>query len=579
MRALLALGCLALIAGPALAASDTSCTVCHSDGDLFDDDALAIVTDWTKGVHAAVGLSCHDCHGGNPSLALADDVEAMDEGYEPHPYRGAPERAEIPSFCGSCHSDPSYMRRFNPAARVDQEREYQTSHHGKALAAGDPNVATCVDCHGVHGIRDNATPESRVHPTQVAETCGSCHADAERMGGYTLPDGRPLPVDQKARWEQSVHAVALFDKEDLFAPTCNDCHGNHGAAPPGLDSINYVCGQCHGREAEIFRNSPKHEGFEEHNEFLADAGEEGCALCHDEAPQAQVTDLRQFTECATCHGNHGVIRPTVAMFGVLPNEPCAFCHEGPAGGELQVLEPEKSRQNFEETRNKLLEQATEAGLEGAAMFDWLVDQALGVSAHSLAGELEGGAQKLRPEFETLYRKFRIGKTHYTYEDPVSGRMVRADLVRCSRCHQSTGLDEDAPTGAASGVELVNAMRDLTARTARAERILLAAKRGGVETRQALLSIDQSVDAQIGLEVLVHAFSSAPEGEFMKQHDAGLVHADAALMEAQQALDELGQRRRWLGFVLVAVLLVLAALAWKIHVLSAQEAGAAVGSPT
>jgi hypothetical protein len=157
--------------------------------------------------------------------------------------------------------------------------------------------------------------------------------------------------------------------------------------------------------------------------------------------------------------------------------------------------------------------------------------------------------------------------------------VRADLVRCSRCHQSTALDEDAPTGAVSGVELVNAMRDLTARTARARRILLAAKRGGVETRQALLSIDQSVDAQISLEVLVHAFSSDAEGEFMKQHDAGLVHADSALVEAQEALDELAQRRRWLGFVLVAVVLVLIALAWKIRVLSAQEAGTAVGSPT
>ena len=73
-RALLALGLLALIAGPALAADDTSCTVCHSDADLFEEDALAIVADWAKGVHAAVGLSCHDCHGGNPSLALADEV-------------------------------------------------------------------------------------------------------------------------------------------------------------------------------------------------------------------------------------------------------------------------------------------------------------------------------------------------------------------------------------------------------------------------------------------------------------------------------------------------------------------------
>jgi hypothetical protein len=578
MRKILGLCALAFLAVPAFAVEDTSCTVCHSDADLFDEESVAVINAWSRGVHAAVGLSCHDCHGGNPAIGLADDIEAMDEGYEPNPYRGAPARTEIPRFCGRCHSDPVYMKRFKPDARIDQEREYWTSYHGEALAAGDTNVATCVDCHGVHGIRRSSSPDSSVYPTRVAETCGSCHSDPERMTDYKLPDGRSLPVDQYARWRQSVHAEALFDKEDLFAPTCNDCHGNHGATPPGLDSINFVCGQCHGREAEIFRGSPKHDGFEAHNEYLADAGEEGCALCH-EAPQAQVTQLRQFTECATCHANHGVVRPTVAMFGVLPNEPCAFCHEGPAAGELPVLEPEKSRQNFEETRDKLLAQAAEAGLEGAILFDWLVDQALGVDAHSLAGEFEGGAQQLRPEFETLFRKFRIGKTHYTYEDPVSGRMVRADVVRCNLCHQSTALDEDSPTGAVTGVEFVNGMRDLTARTARAERILLAAKRGGVETRQALLSIDQSVDAQIGLEVLVHAFSSDPESEFMQQHDAGLAHAETALEQAQGALEELAERRRWLGFVLVAVILVLIALAWKIRVVSAQEARAAANSPT
>ena len=560
---------LLLAAAPLAAANDTSCTVCHSDADLFDEEHVAIVADWSQDVHSTVGLSCHDCHGGNPDLTLADDIEAMDESHAANPYRGAPERQEVPGFCGRCHSDPTYMRRFKPDARIDQEREYWTSHHGQALAAGDTNVATCVDCHGNHDIRSSSSPESRVHPTHVGETCSGCHSDPERMAGYSSSQGKPLPVDQYARWRQSVHARALLDREDLFAPTCNDCHGNHGAAPPGLDSINFVCGQCHGREAEIFRNSPKHEGFQEHNEFLADAGAEGCALCH-EAPQAQVTTVHQFTECATCHTNHGVVRPTVAMFGVLPNEPCAFCHEGPAGGELQVLEPEKSRQNFEQTRDTLLAQAAEAGLEGDALFDWLVDEALSLSAHTLAGKIEGGGQQLRPEFETLFYKFRIGKTHYMYKDPVSGRTVRADVVRCSLCHQSEGLDEDAPTGATSGVELVNGMRDLTARTARAERILLAARRGGVETREALLSIDQSVDAQIGLEVLVHTFSSAPEGEFMKLHDEGLVHADLALEQAQTALDELAQRRQWLGLVLLAVVLVLIGLGLKIRQLSQND---------
>jgi hypothetical protein len=568
---------LALLLAVPAAGQETSCTICHRDGDLFDEELTAIVEGFRGDVHAEVGLSCHDCHGGNPAPQLADDIEAMDNAFAANPYRGVPTRAEIPEFCGSCHSDLTFMRRFRPDARVDQEQEYWTSQHGRAFASGDTNVATCSDCHGTHGIERVGSPDSPVYPTHIGETCRACHADVERMSGYTLANGRPLPIDQFARWRQSVHAQALFEREDLSSPTCNDCHGNHGASPPGLDSVTFVCGRCHGRSAEIFRASPKHAGFLEHNEFLAEAGDEGCALCH-EAPQARVTSVHSFTECTSCHGNHGIMRPTVAMFGSLPGEPCAFCHEGAAAGEEQILEPEQSRLHFEEVRDELLDQAEQAGLEGTELFDWLVDQTLGVSNHSLVGQIEGGAQQLKPEFETLFRKFRIGKTYYTYEDPVTGRPVRGSLVRCSECHLTEGAEEELPAGAASGVELVNRMRELTARTARARRILLAARRGGVETREALLAIDQAVDAQIGLEVLAHTFSTEPGGEFLEQYEAGLVHADAALEHGQAALDELGLRRRWLALSLIAVALVLVGLALKIRQLSAEVA-ASLNSPT
>ena len=151
------------------------------------------------------------------------------------------------------------------------------------------------------------------------------------MASYKLPNGQPLPVDQYAKWQRSVHAASMFDKEDLSAPTCNDCHGNHGAVPPGVESVGFVCGQCHGREAALFAASPKHEGFQRHNEYLAQVGAEGCAGCHDASePQAAMTSVRGFTECATCHGNHAIIRPTVGLLGPLPETPCAFCHESSA---------------------------------------------------------------------------------------------------------------------------------------------------------------------------------------------------------------------------------------------------------
>jgi hypothetical protein len=549
------------------ALKDTSCTTCHSDPDLFDEDLRVIAENYRHDIHATVGLSCHDCHGGNPTMALADDISAMDEDFAPNPYQGAPARSDIPGFCAECHSDPSYMRRFKPDIRVDQEKEYWTSQHGKALADGDERVATCVDCHGIHGIRQISDPDSSVYPARVAETCGSCHSDPQHMAGYQLPNGSPLPVDQHARWSQSVHAAAMFERGDLTAPTCNDCHGNHGANPPGLDSVTFVCGQCHGREAEIFRDSPKYEGFQNHNEYLADAGEESCSACH-KPPQALVSGVESFVECITCHGNHGVIRPNVAMFAALPTIPCAFCHEDPNTGEVMADEPKKSRDNYEKNRNRLLAEAAEKGLEGEKLFNWLVDQAQVLPAHSVSkATADPGGENLSPEFAVLFAKFRIGKTYYTYDDPITGEETRAEIVRCGKCHLVGSRLEEGPIGARSGIDLVRRMQELTSLTARAERTLLAARRGGVETRDALLDVDQAVDAQIALEVLVHTFSTAEDGPFMEQYTDGIEHAKAALSAGHEALDDLKARRQGLALWLIVVLVVLIALALKIRQVS------------
>ena len=82
-----------------------------------------------------------------------------------------------------------------------------------------------------------------------------------------------LPTDQVAHYEKSVHAEALMKKNDLSAPTCNDCHGNHGASPPGVSSVANVCGTCHTRQAEMFRQSP-------HNASFQALGQGECVVCH-----------------------------------------------------------------------------------------------------------------------------------------------------------------------------------------------------------------------------------------------------------------------------------------------------------
>lgn len=549
--------------------SESSCLNCHGDADLFADEHLAIARDFGSDVHASTGLSCHDCHGGNSDPALSDDMDAaMDPDHEPHPYIGAPSAADVPGFCGRCHSDAAFMRRFNPSPRVDQEEEYWTSQHGLALRQGDSRVATCVDCHGIHGIRRTSQPESQVYPTNVAETCNTCHGSAEHMLGTLRADGRPISIDQYARWRQSVHASAMFDKEDLSAPTCNDCHGNHGAMPPGLDSINFVCGQCHGREAELFRNSSKRDAFEIHNELLAEAGADGCAACHEgPEPQATFTAIQTFGECTSCHGNHGIVRPTIAMLSPPPPSPCEICHRLPENSEVVWEEPARIRESHEATRESLTGRAAELGLEGEALYNWMVDQALALPHHT--GVISDGSQEpaLRPEFARLWKKFRIGKTTFTYTDPESGEPVEGRVIRCDSCHAKDPLLTDEAVGLSTSREIMQLMQELTSTTAGAERVLLQARRGGVETREALLHIDQAVDAQIELEVLVHEFALGADSNFRAKQAEGMEQALAGLESGKAALDELAYRRRGLVVSLVIIVFVLIGLALKIRQIS------------
>jgi len=551
----------------------TSCVTCHFDTGLFEPAEIAVIEGFSDDVHAEVGLSCHDCHGGNPDPELFEDyVGAKDDELETSPYRGKPDRTAVPGFCGACHSDSSYMRRFGPSISTDQENEYWTSRHGERLAAGDTNVATCIDCHGTHGIQRVTDPQSPVYPTHVGETCSACHADVERMSSYTLANGQPLPVDQYALWQESVHAAAMFEREDLTAPTCNDCHGNHGANPPGLDSIAFVCGQCHGREAEIFRASPKRAGFEDHNEYLIDAEGDGCIACHDPPePAALVTGVSSFGECAACHGNHGVVRPTLSFLSPLPDTPCAFCHAGDDGTGVHVPEPEDHVLEFERTRDALMAQAAEVGLTGEERFDWLVDRAEELPQHTRRATPESPPQR-RPEFDRLFTKFRIGKTSFTFEDPATGETTRVPILRCASCHAAVEILGDDAVGITVAGQVLGHMRELTSRTASAERVLLRARRGGVETGGTALEVDRAVDAQISLEVLLHGFTAAPDSEFMAAHAEGIAHADAALAAGEEALGELLFRRQGLGVALAVILLVLTGLALKIRDVSAREAG-------
>ncbi len=278
-----------LAAAPVAALADDGCVACHG---ALDGALAAPVEGMRHDVHAEHGLSCADCHGGDPTDV---SMSAMDEAKG---FRGKPSGPGIITLCARCHSDAVYMREHDPGLPTDQAAQYATSVHGKRLAEGDTRVATCTSCHGVHGILPPSNAASPVYPTNVAQTCGRCHADKERMAAYDIP------TSQFADYQTSVHAELLFSRHDLSAPTCNDCHGNHGAYPPGASSVAGVCGQCHPINRDLFLASPHKQAF----------------------------DRVGLPECVTCHGNHAIHRPSDAMLGVGPVAVCVTCHAKDSAG-------------------------------------------------------------------------------------------------------------------------------------------------------------------------------------------------------------------------------------------------------
>ncbi len=110
---------------PASPATPTSCSTPISA-------ARKIVSGVHAGIHAEVGLSCHDCHGGNPDPALADDMTAaMSETFASNPVSRCARTAQTsrhsagdaippPISCGATSRTPGWTssRSTGPAGTV-----------------------------------------------------------------------------------------------------------------------------------------------------------------------------------------------------------------------------------------------------------------------------------------------------------------------------------------------------------------------------------------------------------------------------------------------------------------------------
>jgi predicted CXXCH cytochrome family protein len=192
-----------------------TCATCHEDKynmtlDSVHQRALAAGND-----QAAV---CTDCHGVH-NIDLTGQL-----------------REQVPHMCEQCHSQIYNL--------------YAESAHGAALIdENNPDVPTCVDCHGVHTIAGPSNSEFHLFSPQI---CAQCHADAALMGRYGIS------TDVFNTYLTDFHGttVQLFEKiapdQETNKPVCIDCHGVHNIRPSDdpqstvmKSNLLDTCRRCH----------------------------------------------------------------------------------------------------------------------------------------------------------------------------------------------------------------------------------------------------------------------------------------------------------------------------------------------
>ena len=137
-----------------------------------------------------------------------------------------------PSHCADCH--------FANQGKPDPVHllEWDASPHHRADVG-------CDKCHGGNpttfepflahqSIVRGRGPETPLHPTNLAKTCGSCH-----HGPY-------------AQFQKSRHA-ALLAQQIYAGPTCSTCHGYAAGYTLSPSSLEKQCNSCHGHGKKAAR--------------------------------------------------------------------------------------------------------------------------------------------------------------------------------------------------------------------------------------------------------------------------------------------------------------------------------------
>ena len=221
-------------------------------------------------------VPCVSCHADIKELPHAKDVKRSVD-------------------CIQCHADKAKTQTAGAEGIrignvIHQTRDFLASIHARP-SKDDPSRpnATCVDCHSAHFVSPLNTKANAEFRLSTPEVCGRCH------------------VEQKAKYDGSVHGIAVHRFGDPKAATCADCHTAHRISKvkedPARLLITQNCGSCHDKAYDSYRAT-----YHGQINALGYTHTAKCFDCHDHHdirktsdPASKVSDANRVQTCRQCH--------------------------------------------------------------------------------------------------------------------------------------------------------------------------------------------------------------------------------------------------------------------------------------
>jgi predicted CXXCH cytochrome family protein len=296
---------------PDLSGEPATCRTCHADQAPATADAQC--------------QSCHNLLTDTLVLPSGEEIPLQVHGETIMESVHGPRTVQGTSYpalqCVDCHSADDYEFPHTPV-QADTLREYtliketvcqdchedifarnQHSVHAVALAEGNLDAASCVDCHGAHDIMPPSEPRQR-----ISNTCGQCHS--------TVHD----------QYATSVHGAALLGENNPDVPVCTDCHTAHDIEDPTTASFRLrsptLCAQCHADEELMAQYGISTDVFDT---YVADFHGSTVTIFEQTASDQETNKA----VCYDCHGVHNILATTDENSQVIKENlltTCQQCH-------------------------------------------------------------------------------------------------------------------------------------------------------------------------------------------------------------------------------------------------------------